>query len=92
MQITPETPSWSRKTEHGQWHRYWHIDTNLPHIDFVDILTGMAAICRENGGAVAVGVGIDELDGVLERVNGDYAEDGAEDLFFVTVVGWEDVG
>jgi hypothetical protein len=53
--------------------------------------TGGVAVAGEDGGAVAELVFVNELEGGLEVVGANDAEDGAEDLFLVDTHGGEDV-
>lgn len=76
----------AREAEHRQGHRDGHVDANLPSFDlFLETRRGGAGR-GEDGGAVAVFVGVDELDGFIQRVDVKAYEDGAEDFFFVAAV------
>jgi hypothetical protein len=81
-----------RETEHGQRHRDGNVDTQLPDVDVLLEFRGGAAGAGEDGGAVAVGIGVDEMDGGGDGGDVEADEDGAEDLFCVAFHVWLDVG
>jgi hypothetical protein len=54
-------------------------------------VAGRVAVAGEERGAVAELVVVDELEGGLEVVGADDAEDGSEDLFLVDAHGGLDV-
>lgn len=81
-----------RETEHGQRHRDGNVDTQLPYIDVLLEFGGSAAGAGEDGGAVAVGIGVDEVDGGGDGGDVEADEDGAEDLFCVAFHVRLDVG
>jgi len=51
--------------EHGQWDRDGHVDAQLAGFDVLLEARGGGAGAGEDGGAVAVLVGIDQVDGVV---------------------------
>ena len=63
------------------------VDADHAGLDAAGKVTGGVAIAGEDAGAVAELVVVDELQGCLEVVGADYAEDGAEDLFLVDAHG-----
>ncbi len=79
-----------REREHGQRNRYRHVDADLAGLDIALEARGGAAIAREDGDAVAVFVGVDELHGVVDGGDVNADEDGAEDFFGVAAhVGFD---
>lgn len=73
----------AREAEHGQGHRDRDVDADLAGFDVLLEARGGAAGAGEDGDAVAVFVGVDEGDSVLDRGDVDTDEDGAEDLLGV---------
>src|SRR6266567_7492427 len=67
----------------GHGDRDWDVDADHAGLDGVGEGAGGVSVAGEDGGAVAVLVLVDELEGGLEGVGADDAEDGAEDLFAV---------
>src|SRR5690606_26081051 len=61
-------------------HRNRHVDPDLTHIDVFLEAAGNATGAGEDGGAVAVRVGVDDLDGIVQRVGFHHAEHRPEDL------------
>ena len=49
------------------------------------VLAGRSARAREDGSAVAVGVVVDDLDGLVEGVGAEDRQDGTEELLGVTL-------
>jgi hypothetical protein len=82
----------AREAPHGQGNRDRHIHAYLPGFNLAHKPLRRGPRAREDGGAVAVLVGIDERDGVVDgrRVQAD--EHGAEDFFGVAAHGGSDVG
>ncbi|KAJ6446052.1 CMGC/SRPK protein kinase [Purpureocillium lavendulum] len=66
--------------EHGQRDGDGHVDADLAGLDVAAERLGRGAGAREDGNAVAVLVLVDELDGVVDGVDVEAHEDGAEDL------------
>lgn len=73
----------SCKTEHGQRHRDGDVDAQLADVEVFLELRGRAAGAGKDGGAVAVGVRVDQVDGRGDGVDVEGDEDRAEDLFRV---------
>src|SRR5581483_5000567 len=71
------------ETEIGRGYRYRNVDTHLADVDFVLELARRPAGRREERGAVAVGVRVDESDRLIERVDAGDAQHRAEDLLRV---------
>lgn len=78
--------------EHGQWHRDGNVDTELAGLDVLLEARGGGAGAGEDGGAVAVLVGVDHVDGVVEGLDVQADEDGSEDLLLVALHVGGDVG
>lgn len=78
--------------EHGQWHGDGDVDTQLAGLDVLLEAGGGGAGAGEDGGAVAVLVGVDHVDGVVEGLDVQADEDGAEDLLLVALHVGGDVG
>ena len=66
--------------KHGERHRDRHVHANLTDVDLVLKAAGCRTRLGEDGGTVAVGVGIDELKRVVESGCGQADERGAKDL------------
>ena len=82
----------AREGEHGERDRDGHVDADLAGFDvLLEARCGRAG-AGEDRGAVAVLVGVDEVDGVFERVDVDADEHRAEDLFAVAAHFRGDVG
>src|SRR3954471_10649481 len=60
-----------------------HVDTDHADGDGALELPGGGAGGGEDGGAVAVGVGVDQLDAIFQGVDADDDEDGSEDFLGV---------
>ena len=78
--------------EHGQRDGDGHVNANLAGFDVLLEPRGRGARAGEDGGAVAVFVGVDQVDGVVERVHVQADEDRAEDFFPVAAHFGGDVG
>ncbi len=59
----------ARETEHGKGHRDGDVDAQLADVEVFLEFRGRAARAREDGGAVAVGVRVDERDGRRDAVD-----------------------
>ena len=59
--------------------------TYLPDVDQLRVLPRCRAVRREDGGSVAIGIAVDDVDGVLQGVGLHAAQDGAEYLLRVTL-------
>ena len=59
--------------------------TYLADVDQLRVLPGRRAVCRKDGGSVAIGIVVDDVDGVLQGVGLHAAQDGAEYLLRVTL-------
>ena len=70
-----------REQRHG--HRHGHVDAHLAHVDLFLELARCAARLGKDGRAVAVGVGVDELDGLIQRGRLDHAQHGAKNFLVV---------
>lgn len=73
----------AREREHGERYRDRHVDTNLADVDFVLELARGSTRGRENGGTVAIRVGVDQLNGFFQRIHRRAAQHGAEDFLCV---------
>lgn len=82
----------AREAEHGQWDRDRDIDTQLAGFDLLLESGGCRAGLGEYSGAVAVLVGVDQVDGFVGRFDVEADEDGAEDFFCVAFHVWFHVG
>lgn len=71
--------------EHGQWHGDGDVDAQLAGLDVLLEARGGGAGAGEDGGAVAVFVGVDHVDGVVEGFDVKADQDGSEDLFLVAL-------
>lgn len=79
-----------RKRERRQWYRNGHVQSHLAGLDVLLEVVGGGTAPGEDGGAVAVLVGVDEVDGGVECVHGEADEDGAKDFFGVAAhVGFD---
>src|SRR5256885_13254786 len=58
----------AREGEQRNRHGNRHVDADLAHVDVFLELARRSARLREDGRAVAVGVGVDELDGLVQAV------------------------
>ena len=73
------------EAEHGQGDGDGDVDADLAGLDVLLEVGGGGAGAGEDGNAVAVLVGVDERDGVVDRVHVEAAEHRAEDLFRVAL-------
>jgi hypothetical protein len=80
------------EAEVGHRHRDGHVDADLSHVDLVLELARDRARLREDAGAVAVGVGVDEGDRLVERVHAHDLQHRPEDLGLVHLVPGLDAG
>ncbi|MPM75276.1 hypothetical protein SDC9_122268 [bioreactor metagenome] len=64
-------------------HRDWHVDADLANVDVFLELAGRCAGLREDGGAVAVRVGVDEFDGFVDVCSFGDAQHRAEDFLVI---------
>ncbi|CRK40953.1 hypothetical protein BN1723_015814 [Verticillium longisporum] len=71
--------------EHGQGHGDGDIDADLAGLNVAAERLGRGAGAREDGRAVAVFVLVDELNGVIESLDVEAHEDGAENLLGVAL-------
>ena len=69
-----------REAKHGQRYGDRDIDTDLAGFNLLLEAGGRAAGAGENGDAVAVFVGVDEGDGIIDGGDVDADEDGAENF------------
>jgi hypothetical protein len=69
IEVSSDTATRSCEAEEGQRHWNWQIDANLSHVDVVLELPRMETVVGENGRAVAVRVGVDEVDGIVQRIH-----------------------
>lgn len=72
-----------REAEHGQRNRDWDVDAHLAGFDVLLETRGGAAGPGKDGDAVAVFVGVDQGNGLVDGGDVDADEDGAEDFFGV---------
>ena len=90
----------AREAEHGQRDGDGDVDPQLAGFDLLLEAGGGGAGFGEDGGAVAVFVGVDQVDGFVGCFDVEAHEDGAEDLFrvafhvgfYVGDYGWGDLG
>lgn len=73
------------EAEHGEGDRDGHVNADLTGLDAAAEGLGRGAAAGEDGDAVTVLVRVDEIDGLVERVNVETDEDGAEDLLAVAL-------
>jgi len=81
----------SAEAVEGHGDRNGDVDADHTGLHAASEVAGGVAVAGEDAGAVAVLVVVDELQGRLEVVGADDAEDGSEDLFFVDAHGGLDV-
>src|SRR6202789_4414080 len=70
----------SRKAEEGHGHRYGHVDPDLAHIDLALKFARDGSALREDTGAVAERIIVDEPDGLIQGVHADDDHHGPADL------------
>ena len=63
---------------HGDGDR--DVDADHAHLDLVLEAPGRAAVVGEDGGAIAVRIGVDQFEGLVVALDPDHGEDRAEDL------------
>jgi hypothetical protein len=68
------------------------VDTNLTGLDLVLEAAGCSTRACEDGGAVAVLVGVDHVNGLVDGLDVQADENRAEDLLGVALHVWLDVG
>lgn len=78
----------AREPEYGQRDGNGNVDTQLASFDLLLEPRGSGAGFREDGSAVAVLVGVDELDGFIGGFDVEAHEHGPEDLFRVAFHVW----
>ena len=71
------------EAEHGQRDGDGDVDADLAGLELLLEAGGRRAGGGEDGDAVAVFVGVDQVDGFVEGVDVEADEDGAEDFFLV---------
>ena len=71
--------------EHGQRDGDGHVDAQLAGFTFLLEARGGRAGASEDGGTVAVFVGVDEINGVVKRLDIEADENGTEDLLLVAL-------
>ena len=76
--------------EHGQWHWDGHIDTNLTGLEILLESGRSGARSSEDGGTIAILVGVDQVDGVVKSLHLQTDEYRTEDLFLVASHVWLD--
>jgi len=81
----------SAEAVEGHGHGDGDVDADHAGLDAAGEVAGGVAVAGEDAGAVAELVVVDELEGGLEVVGADYAQDGSEDFFFVDTHGGLDV-
>ncbi|KUI56600.1 hypothetical protein VP1G_10870 [Cytospora mali] len=86
-----DRPFVPREAEHGQRHGNGHVDADLAGLDVAPEGLGRAAGAREDGDAVAVLVGVDQLDGVVQRLHVEAHQRRPEDLLLVALHPRRDV-
>lgn len=80
------------EAEHGQGDGDGDVDANLAGLEVLLEQGGRGPGAGEDGGAVAVRVGVDQIDGFLRGVDVQADQDGAEDFFSVAFHVRLDVG
>ena len=80
MQIPVEGATPAGKGEERQRHRDGHVDPHLAHRHLVAELASGGATAGEEGGAVAIGVGVDEGKRLIQAPHLETGQHGAEDL------------
>lgn len=73
----------AREAEHGQWHGNRDVDAQLAGGDVLLELGRRRPGASEDGGAVTVWIGIDQLDSVIEAWGIEADEDRTEDFFSI---------
>lgn len=76
----------SGEAEHGKGNGNWDVDTDLPHVYFVNELPGVAAVRCEDGCAVAIRIGVDDFYGFIQSIGIHDAQDWTKYFFLVALV------
>jgi hypothetical protein len=71
----------------GDGHRDGHVDADHAGLDLELELPSRAPVAREDGGAVAVRVVVDEADRLLVGLDPHHGQDGTEDLVLGHISG-----
>lgn len=85
MIIAEEGSLVAGKTEHRQGNGYGYVNADLTGFDSVHECPGCRAVCRENRRTVAVKVPVDDIDGLVGRVDEYARQDGPEYFLRVTL-------
>ena len=74
MQVAEQAalPAAERVVGHG--HRQRHVHAHHADLDVVGEIAGRLAVAREDAGAVAIFVVVDELHGFLQRLHAHHAQ------------------
>jgi hypothetical protein len=72
-------------------HRNGHVDTDLTGLNLTLEATSSSTRACEDGSAVAVFIGVDQVNGLIDGLDVETHEDRAEDLFCVALHMWLDV-
>ena len=83
--LAADGPAGPGEREHRERHGDGDVDAHLPHVNLVRELPGGRAARREEGGAVALGVAVDERDGVVQVGGLEAAEHRPKDLLCVAL-------
>jgi hypothetical protein len=78
--IAHEASFVARPREHREWHRDRDVDANLAHVHIRLELACSRTALSEDRSAIAVLVGIDSLNGVVQSVSSDYGQNGSKYL------------
>src|SRR3984893_1562594 len=70
----------SGKAEDRHGHRNRNVDPHLAHVDLALKFAGDGAALREDAGAVAEGIVVDERDRLVQRIDADDDHHGSENL------------
>jgi len=73
------------EAEHRQRDGYGNINADLASFDPVHECPSRRAICRENCRAIAIKIFIDDIDGLVSRVDEHARQNGSEYLFGVAL-------
>src|SRR6202521_2475534 len=73
-------PTRASETEEGHRHRDRHVDADLADVDLILELARRGTALGEDAGAVAEGILVDDVDGLVQRVDADDDQHRAEDL------------
>mmetsp|Transcript_23065 Transcript_23065/g.50757 ORF Transcript_23065/g.50757 Transcript_23065/m.50757 type:complete len:469 (+) Transcript_23065:310-1716(+) len=88
VQVTADRGLIAREREHGQRHGDGEVDADLARVDHVHVLSCSRSRSGENGGAVAVLVGIHQLDSIVKRLHLHACQHRPKDLFVVDGHPW----